>query len=175
MSGASSKDTDADADEGYVINHEHLHNYPPTYTQVLIKKRLHSLSRPRLVRTWNKVHFPLVKPIFRRFLNVFFFQLALRLSELGWLYNRVNAFCEHKSSDRELGLVGQSLITGLRNELTEFYRLLSILEAQLKTGGGPGCGMGLTMHQVSYLSTSLWIIYALRCFAKLICKPISFI
>ena len=83
------------------------------------------------------------------------FQLALRLSELGWLYNRVNAFCEHKSSDRELGLVGQSLITGLRNELTEFYRLLSILEAQLKTGGGPGCGMGLTMHQVSYLSTSL--------------------
>lgn len=109
VSGAgSSKDTDADADEGYVINHEHLHNYPPTYTQ-----------------------------------------LALRLSELGWLYNRVNAFCEHKSSDRELGLVGQSLITGLRNELTEFYRLLSILEAQLKTGGGPGCGMGLTMHQLT--------------------------
>ena len=74
-----------------------------------------------------------------------FLQLALRLSELGWLYNRVNSFCEQKSSDRDLGLVGQSLITGLRNELTEFYRLLSILEAQLKTGEG---GMGLTLHQL---------------------------
>ena len=44
----------------------------------------------------------------------------------------------------ELGLVGQSLITALRNELTEYYRLLSILEAQLKSGM-----MGLTLHQLS--------------------------
>ena len=74
-----------------------------------------------------------------------YLQLALRLAELGWLYNRINAFCQQKSAEGELGLVGQSLITGLRHELTEFYRLLSILEAQLKTENG----MGLTLHQLA--------------------------
>ena len=73
--------------------------------------------------------------------------LALRLAELGYLYNRVNSFCEQTQdkdeNHSELGLVGQSLITALRNELTEYYRLLSILESQLKTG------MGLTLHQLS--------------------------
>ena len=67
---------------------------------------------------------------------------------MGYLYNSVNAFCEQTHSQDgvhgELGLVGQSLITGLRNELTEYYRLLSILESQLKSGM-----MGLTLHQLS--------------------------
>ena len=75
-------------------------------------------------------------------------KLALRLAELGYLYNRVNSFCEQTQAKdethSELGLVGQSLITALRNELTEYYRLLSILEAQLKSGM-----MGLTLHQLS--------------------------
>ena len=75
-------------------------------------------------------------------------KLALRLAELGYLYNRVNTFCEQTQAKdetySELGLVGQSLITALRNELTEYYRILSILEAQLKSGM-----MGLTLHQLS--------------------------
>lgn len=47
---------------------------------------------------------------------------ALRMAELGWLYTKVSAFCDKKAAESELGLVGQSLITGLRNELTEYYR-----------------------------------------------------
>ena len=52
-------------------------------------------------------------------------QLALRLSEIGWLYAQVNFFCENMAEERDSGLIGQSLVTALKNELSEYYRLLS--------------------------------------------------
>ena len=52
-------------------------------------------------------------------------QLSLRLAEVGWLYSQVNSFCENMAEDRDSGLIGQSLVTALKNELSEYYRLLS--------------------------------------------------
>ena len=52
-------------------------------------------------------------------------QLALRLAEVGWLYAQVNSFCENMAEERDSGLIGQSLVTALKNELSEYYRLLS--------------------------------------------------
>ena len=60
-------------------------------------------------------------------------QLALRLAELGWLYNSVHTFIDKCNSQKGLGLCGQSLVTGLREELADYYRLLSLLEDQLKS------------------------------------------
>ena len=61
-------------------------------------------------------------------------QLTLRLAELGWLFNTIHGFIEHSGGQKDLGLVGQSLVTGLREELADYYRLLSLLEDQLKAG-----------------------------------------
>jgi gamma-tubulin complex component 3 len=54
------------------------------------------------------------------------------MAELGWLYNTIHTFIENANGQRDLGLVGQSMVTGLREELTDYYRLLSLLEDQLK-------------------------------------------
>ncbi|XP_076370838.1 gamma-tubulin complex component 3 homolog isoform X1 [Tachypleus tridentatus] len=56
----------------------------------------------------------------------------LRLIELGWMYNKVHNFCESQNLDRALGLVGQSFIAALQEELSEYYRLLAVLESQLQ-------------------------------------------
>jgi len=71
-------------------------------------------------------------------------QLALRLAEIGWLYSQVNSFCENMAEDRDSGLIGQSLVTALKNELSEYYRLLSTLESQLRETDS-----GLSLHHLS--------------------------
>lgn len=76
--------------------------------------------------------------------------LALRLAELGWLYNTISSFCENASAHQDLGLVGHSLVSALREELTDYYRLLSLLEDQLKTKGEEG--MAMTLHKLSVYS-----------------------
>ncbi|XP_076323570.1 gamma-tubulin complex component 3 homolog isoform X1 [Tachypleus tridentatus] len=55
----------------------------------------------------------------------------LRLTELGWMYNKVHKFCESQSCNKALGLVGQSFVAALQEELSEYYRLLAVLESQL--------------------------------------------
>eukprot|EP00095_Tigriopus_kingsejongensis_P010994 maker-scaffold281_size224178-snap-gene-1.36 protein:Tk10994 transcript:maker-scaffold281_size224178-snap-gene-1.36-mRNA-1 annotation:"gamma-tubulin complex component 3" len=59
-------------------------------------------------------------------------QTALKLTELGWLFNRIKSFCDQMAEERDIGLTAQSFVTALKNELAEFYRLLSTLEAQLQ-------------------------------------------
>lgn len=59
-------------------------------------------------------------------------QISLRLAELGWLFSQVNEFCERMAEERDIGLTAQSFVTALKNELAEFYRLLSTLEGQLQ-------------------------------------------
>ncbi|XP_033096143.1 gamma-tubulin complex component 3 homolog [Anneissia japonica] len=53
-------------------------------------------------------------------------------AELGWLHNKVRKYADNRSKDKTFGLVGQSFIAALQQELTEYYRLLSVLQAQLK-------------------------------------------
>jgi len=55
------------------------------------------------------------------------------LSELGWLFRRVN---EWLSRETHFNQVSQSLCFAIQAELTEYYRLLAILESQ-RTKYGP--------------------------------------
>ncbi|TNN53887.1 Gamma-tubulin complex component 3 [Liparis tanakae] len=55
-----------------------------------------------------------------------------RLSELGWLHNKVRKYTDVRSLDRAFGLVGQSFCAALHQELKEYYRLLSVLHSQVQ-------------------------------------------
>jgi len=55
----------------------------------------------------------------------------LRFAELGWLHNKIRQFVEGKGSERAYGLVGQSYLAALNQELTEYYRLVGVLESKL--------------------------------------------
>ncbi|XP_023329141.1 gamma-tubulin complex component 3 homolog [Eurytemora carolleeae] len=60
--------------------------------------------------------------------------LTLKLCELGWLFIQVDEFSERQGGVKEYGLVGQSFVTALREELAEYYQLLSVLEAEARDG-----------------------------------------
>ncbi|XP_061548535.1 gamma-tubulin complex component 3 isoform X2 [Phycodurus eques] len=55
-----------------------------------------------------------------------------RLSELGWLHNKIRKYTDARSLDQAFGLVGQSFCASLHQELKEYYRLLSVLHSQLQ-------------------------------------------
>lgn len=76
--------------------------------------------------------------------------LTLKLAELGWLYTQVHGFTERQADQKEYGLVGQSFVTALREELTEYYRLLAVIEGQVREGG------------VTLLQLSVWATEPMR-------------
>ncbi|KAG9010845.1 Microtubule-nucleating Tub4p (gamma-tubulin) complex component [Tulasnella sp. 427] len=59
--------------------------------------------------------------------------LVLRLSELGHLYSRVSAFVRESEGQPSIGLIKQSLCHHLQKQLTEYYRMIAVLESQMKT------------------------------------------
>ncbi|KAL5004454.1 hypothetical protein ScPMuIL_017910 [Solemya velum] len=65
-----------------------------------------------------------------------------KLAECGWLYNKIQNYVEAKSVDKTFGLVGQSFCAALQQELTEYYRLIAVLEAQLLQDEDQGIGLG---------------------------------
>ncbi|ORY89632.1 Spc98 family-domain-containing protein [Leucosporidium creatinivorum] len=84
------------------------------------------------------------------------------LAELGWLYRKIDAKInldsEAERRGRSVGMVEQSLHAALKGEMTEYYRLVAILEGQLDEGedaseGGVGGGVegmegGLTLRRL---------------------------
>ncbi|XP_008425059.1 gamma-tubulin complex component 3 isoform X1 [Poecilia reticulata] len=64
-----------------------------------------------------------------------------RLSELGWLHNKVRKYTDARTLDRAFGLVGQSFCASLHQELKEYYRLLSVLHSQLQVEDEQGVSM----------------------------------
>jgi len=60
---------------------------------------------------------------------------VLKLCEVGWLYRQVYTFTEKKAGEVSYGLVGQGFVTALREELTEYYRLIASLENNVREGG----------------------------------------
>ena len=59
-------------------------------------------------------------------------QKVTKLAECGWLYNKIRKYSDARRSDRAFGLAGQSFCTALHKELTEYYRLMSVLESQVR-------------------------------------------
>jgi gamma-tubulin complex component 3 len=63
--------------------------------------------------------------------------LIHRLAELGYLYNRVETFVRQRESAPEVGMIEQSLCHYLQAQLTEYYRLIAILETQMSQNDDP--------------------------------------
>ncbi|CAJ0868824.1 6386_t:CDS:10, partial [Entrophospora sp. SA101] len=57
--------------------------------------------------------------------------LLHRLTELGWLYRRVNEYVKINFNDPSIGLVGQAFSSALQRELTEYYKFIATIEAQV--------------------------------------------
>ncbi|KAM3589786.1 Microtubule-nucleating Tub4p (gamma-tubulin) complex component [Umbelopsis sp. WA50703] len=58
-------------------------------------------------------------------------ELVHRLTELGWLYKRIQSFVASNIDDPSIGLVGQSFCSSLQRELNDYYKLIAVLEAQI--------------------------------------------
>ncbi|KAI0254739.1 gamma-tubulin complex DGRIP91/SPC98 component [Lactifluus subvellereus] len=58
-------------------------------------------------------------------------QLVYRLSEVGHLYIRVDHFIREREARSGIGMIEQSLCHHLQSQLTEYYRLIAVLESQL--------------------------------------------
>ncbi|KAF7332094.1 Spindle pole body component [Mycena kentingensis (nom. inval.)] len=60
--------------------------------------------------------------------------LVHRLSEVGYLYTRVDAFVRDREGATGVGMIEQSLCHHLQAQLTEYYRMIAILESQMSGG-----------------------------------------
>lgn len=59
-------------------------------------------------------------------------EMVFKLADLGWLYIRIRNFIKFNIDNTSIGLVGQSLCAALQQELTNYYKLIAILEAQIE-------------------------------------------
>lgn len=57
--------------------------------------------------------------------------LIHRLSEVGYLYTRVATFVRDREAASGVGMIEQSLCHHLQSQLTEYYRLIAVLESQM--------------------------------------------
>jgi gamma-tubulin complex component 3 len=57
--------------------------------------------------------------------------LIHRLSEVGYLYTRVEFFVREREATTGVGMIEQSLCHHLQTQLTEYYRLIAVLESQM--------------------------------------------
>ncbi|THV08504.1 gamma-tubulin complex DGRIP91/SPC98 component [Dendrothele bispora CBS 962.96] len=57
--------------------------------------------------------------------------LVHRLSEVGYLYTRVDQYVREREGATGVGMIEQSLCHHLQTKLTEYYRLIAILESQM--------------------------------------------
>lgn len=57
--------------------------------------------------------------------------LIHQLAEVGHLYTRVDAFVREKEGKTGVGMIEQSLCHHLKTQLTEYYRLIAVLESQM--------------------------------------------
>lgn len=59
--------------------------------------------------------------------------MVRKLCELGWLFRKVKGYvseCMERFPNEDVGTVGQAFCAALQDELSEYYKLLAVLEAQ---------------------------------------------
>ncbi|KAF8591500.1 gamma-tubulin complex DGRIP91/SPC98 component [Ramaria rubella] len=69
--------------------------------------------------------------------------LIHRIAELGHLYSRVSSFVQVKEGQLTVGTIEQSLCHHLQTQLTEYYRLVAVLESHMAVGDNTGSLDGL--------------------------------
>jgi gamma-tubulin complex component 3 len=73
---------------------------------------------------------------------------------VGYLYTRVEAFVRERESSAGVGMIEQSLCHHIHGQLTEYYRLIAILESQMSSlsagrdGAGEHEGVNLTLKRL---------------------------
>ncbi|KAH8556990.1 Spc98 family-domain-containing protein [Umbelopsis sp. PMI_123] len=63
-------------------------------------------------------------------------ELIHKLTELGWLYKRIQNFISTNIDNASIGLVGQSFCSSLQREMNDYYKLIAVLEAQISKSEG---------------------------------------
>ena len=57
-----------------------------------------------------------------------------RIAELGHLYSRISFFVQAREGQPTVGTIEQSLCHHLQTQLTEYYRLVAVLESHMTVG-----------------------------------------
>ncbi|XP_074605718.1 gamma-tubulin complex component 3 homolog [Brevipalpus obovatus] len=58
-------------------------------------------------------------------------QIVIRLTHIGWLFNKVRMFCDLTLRNETLGYVCQSFASALQEEVQRYYRLVTVIEQEL--------------------------------------------
>ncbi|KAF9104577.1 Gamma-tubulin complex component 3 [Mortierella sp. AM989] len=74
--------------------------------------------------------------------------LVSRLTELGWLYKKVNTYVQETLKHGTAGLVGQSFCSALQHELVDYFRLIAVLEAHIAKDTDTDASKGLTLKRL---------------------------
>ncbi|RWS14285.1 gamma-tubulin complex component 3-like protein [Dinothrombium tinctorium] len=96
-------------------------------------------------------------------------KLVLRLTNIGWLFNKINKYCNFISNNVSLGHICQSFAAALQEEIRSYYGLVTMIEqmAQFKAsdnGDKPGVSL-LNLHFLTFES-----FYCLKMFTLLVEK-----
>jgi len=82
-------------------------------------------------------------------------QLVRRVCEVGWMYKKVCSYINSVIEAPVMGLVEQSFCGALQQELTDYYRLVAVLESQVNEGSN---GAKSEFGQFSLRRMLLWIL-----------------
>ncbi|KAF9932969.1 Gamma-tubulin complex component 3 [Mortierella alpina] len=74
--------------------------------------------------------------------------LVDRLTELGWLYKKINLYVQTTLKEGTAGLVGQSFCSALQHELVDYFRLIAVLEAHISKDTDADGSKGLTLKRL---------------------------
>lgn len=79
--------------------------------------------------------------------------MLLRLSQLGYYHNHVQSYTDPKSGKGPMGLLGQGLVTALKDELTKYYGMIAMLQEQLNRSQQYD-----SAEQITLMKVMLWIV-----------------
>ncbi|KAG0282394.1 Gamma-tubulin complex component 3 [Linnemannia gamsii] len=74
--------------------------------------------------------------------------LVNRLTELGWLYKKVNQYVQTTLKEGSAGLVEQSFCSALQHELVDYFRLIAVLESHIAKDADTTGSKGLTLKRL---------------------------
>ncbi|KAK5827942.1 Spc98 family-domain-containing protein [Linnemannia elongata] len=74
--------------------------------------------------------------------------LVNRLTELGWLYKKINQYVQKTLKEASAGLVEQSFCSALQHELVDYFRLIAVLESHIANDADATGSKGLTLKRL---------------------------
>ncbi|KAI4341281.1 hypothetical protein MLD38_026021 [Melastoma candidum] len=86
--------------------------------------------------------------------------LVRKLCELGWLFRKVRGYvsdCMDRFSEQDVGTVGHAFCAALQDELSEYYKLLAVLESQSMNPIPPVSENAGSANYLSLRRLSVWL------------------